>query len=419
MLRHFERLVDPYPTREPTTPPSGFWPFVWHYSRDVWPWVMVMALAAAAIGLGEAFLYGFMGTLVDWLTERDRATLMAEEGWTLALVGAAILVGLPGLVLFQTAIVHQTLSGNYPMLVRWLAHRQLLRQPVAFYADEFAGRIATKVMQTAIAVRDTVLRIFDIFAYVLAYFVGMLTVAAQADWRLMLPMIAWAIVYGIMLAYFVPRLAKVSEAQADARSMMTGRIVDSYTNIQTVKLFSHAQRERDYAREAMDDFLVTVHRQMRLVSWFNAANYATNAVLLFTIGALGISFWLQRDNLARRLRGVADARPAPQRPVALGDVGDDDAVRGGRHHRRRQDHAVQAPHRERRARGAEARRAGRRDPLRGGALPLRQGRRRDRPSRPHGARRREDRPRRPVGRRQDHADRTSSCASTTSSSGAS
>ncbi|WMS42615.1 ABC transporter ATP-binding protein [Acuticoccus sp. MNP-M23] len=295
MLGRFERLVDPYPSREPTTPPGEFWPFVWHYSRDVWPWVLVMALAAAAIGLGEAFLYGFMGTLVDWLTERDPATLMAEEGWTLAFVGAVILIGLPGLVLFQTAVVHQTLAGNYPMLVRWLAHRQLLRQPVSFYADEFAGRIATKVMQTATAVRDTVLRIFDIFAYVLAYFVGMLAVAAQADWRLMLPMIGWAVAYGIMLVYFVPRLAKVSEAQADARSLMTGRIVDSYTNIQTVKLFSHARRERDYAREAMDDFLVTVHRQMRLVSWFNAANYATNAVLLFTIGALGVHFWLQQS----------------------------------------------------------------------------------------------------------------------------
>ena len=292
MFGLFERLVNPYPMREPSTPPAGFWAFVWHYSRDVWVWVVVMAVAAAAIGLGEAFLYGFMGTLVDWLAERDRATFLAEEGWTLFGIALVVLVGLPGLVLFQTAVVHQTLAGNYPMVVRWLAHRHLLRQPVSFYADEFAGRIATRVMQTAVAVRDTVMRIFDIFAYVLAYFVGMLMVAAGADWRLMLPMLGWAVAYGAMLTYFVPRIGRVSQSQADARSLMTGRIVDSYTNIQTVKLFAHAAGERDFAREAMDEFLVTVHRQMRLFSWFNFANYALNAALLFVIGALGIHFWL-------------------------------------------------------------------------------------------------------------------------------
>ncbi|GAB5376320.1 MAG: ABC transporter ATP-binding protein [Acuticoccus sp.] len=293
MLRYFERLVDPYPAREPETPPNRFWAFIWHYSRDVWPWVALMGVLAAAIGLGEAFLYGFMGTLVDWLAERDRATFLAEEGETLLLVSLAILVGLPALVLLQTAVVHQTLAGNYPMVTRWLAHRQLLKQPVSFFADEFAGRIATKVMQTSLAVRDTVMRIFDIFAYVVAYFVGMLIVAAEADWRLMIPMIAWAFVYGAMLWYFVPRLGRVSEAQADARSLMTGRIVDSYTNIQTVKLFAHGSRERDYAREAMDEFLGTVHGQMRIITWFNVANYAVNALLLFAIGALGVHFWLK------------------------------------------------------------------------------------------------------------------------------
>ncbi|MEM8663596.1 MAG: ABC transporter transmembrane domain-containing protein, partial [Pseudomonadota bacterium] len=315
MLGYFERLIDPYPHHPPTTPPAGFWPFVWHYSRDVWPYVLMMAGLAAAIGMGEALLYGFMGTLVDWLAVRDPAAFMAQEGWTLFAIGVVILVVLPGLVLIQTAIVHQVLAGNYPMLVRWGAHRHLLRQPMDFYADEFAGRIATKVMQTSLAVRDVVLRIFDIFAYVLAYFVGMLMVAAAADWRLMLPMLGWAVAYGLCLAYFVPRLGRVSQDQADARSMMTGRIVDSYTNIQTVKLFAHADRERDYARDAMDEFLVTVHRQMRLVTWFNVANYTLNAVLLFAIGALGIWFWLGGDislgafavsiTLVLRLNGIS------------------------------------------------------------------------------------------------------------------
>ncbi|MEM8853485.1 MAG: ABC transporter ATP-binding protein [Pseudomonadota bacterium] len=292
MFRRFERLVDPYPSRRPKTPPATFIAFVLHHSRDVRPWLIVLVITSVGIGLGEAFLYGFLGTLVDWLASRDRATFLEEEWVTLTFVGAMVLVGLPLLVLFNTMIVHQTLSGNYPMLVRWMSHRHLLRQPVSFYADEFAGRIATKVMQTSLAVRDCMLRVFDIFAYVTAYFVGMTIVAAQADWRLMVPMLVWAAVYVAGLAFFVPRLGKVSEMQADARSMMTGRIVDSYTNIQTVKLFSHTAHEQTYAREAMDEFLLTVHRQMRLITAFNMANYMLNAFLIFSIGALGIHFWL-------------------------------------------------------------------------------------------------------------------------------
>ncbi len=292
MLGFFERLIDPYPTRAATAPPNRFLAFMWHYSRDVWPWVAVMCALSAAIGLGEAFLFGFLGTLVDWLSSHDPATLLAEEGMTLALVGAAILIGLPLLVLLQSAFLHQTLAGNYTMVVRWMAHRHLLRMPVSFYADEFAGRIATKVMQTSIAVRDVTLRVCDVFVYVASFFVGIVVVAGQAEWRLMVPLLVWAAVYGLTLWWFIPRLARASEAQADARSMMTGRVVDAYTNIQTVKLFSHADRERDYSREAMDAFLVTVHRQMRLITAFNAINYALNAMLLFSIGALGIWFWM-------------------------------------------------------------------------------------------------------------------------------
>ncbi|ORE96445.1 ABC transporter ATP-binding protein [Stappia sp. 22II-S9-Z10] len=291
MLGFFERLVDPYPARAIETPPQRFIAFMWHYSRDVWPWVAIMCALSAAIGLGEAFLFGFLGTLVDWLATRDPATLMAEDGHILALTGAAILIGLPTLVFIQSALLHQTLAGNYTMVARWISHRHLLRMPVAFFADEFAGRIATKVMQTAVAVRDVALRVCDVFTYVLAFFIGMVVVAGQADWRLMIPLIAWATVYVLSLWWFIPRLAAASEAQADARSAMTGRVVDAYTNIQTVKLFSHAARERDYTREAMDGFLVTVHRQMRLITAFNTVNYGLNSLLLFSIGALGIYFW--------------------------------------------------------------------------------------------------------------------------------
>ena len=292
MLRRFERLVDPYPLDAPSTPPRGLFAFVWHYSKPVGPYVLAMGVLSITIGLLEAYVYGFFGTLVDWLAERDPATFLDEEGGALIRMGVILVVVFPVLCFVHTVVMHQTLAGNHPMLARWMSHRHLLRQPMTFYADEFAGRIATKVMQTSLAVRDMVMKFADIFAYCLAFFVGMVVVAAQADWRLLIPILVWAAVYGVALAYLVPRIGHASAAQADARSLMTGRVVDSYTNIQTVKLFSHADRETEYARDAMDEFLATVHRQMRLVSYFNIVNDTLFSLLLFSIAALGIQFWL-------------------------------------------------------------------------------------------------------------------------------
>ncbi|MEM6848536.1 MAG: ABC transporter ATP-binding protein [Pseudomonadota bacterium] len=292
MFGRFEQLVDPYPDRAPETPPDSFFGFVWHYTRDVWPWVLLMAAGSMAIGLGEAYLFGVLGTVVDWLTAHDPETFLQDEAGMLIWLSVLVLVLLPGGVLLQTTVMHQTLAGNHAMLVRWLAHRHLLRQPMSFYADEFAGRIATKVMQTSLAVRDLVMRMFDVFVYVLSFLLGAIAVAAALDWRLAMPIVIWAITYGVALCYFVPRLGVAAERQADARSLMTGRIVDAYTNIQTVKLFSHARREETYARDAMDQFMGTVHRQMRIVTWFNVVNYALNSLMLFAVGALGIWFWL-------------------------------------------------------------------------------------------------------------------------------
>ena len=156
--------------------------------------------------------------------------------------------------------------GNYPMRIRWQVHRYLLKQSMTFYQDEFAGRIATKLMQTALAVRECVIKLIDVLNYVVVYFLGMLVIVGSADWRLAAPLAVWLVCYIGLLRYFIPRLGKVAEEQADARSTMTGRVVDSYTNIQTVKLFSHARREASFAREGMTSFLETVYRSMRLVT---------------------------------------------------------------------------------------------------------------------------------------------------------
>ena len=171
-------------------------------------------------------------------------------------------------------------------------HRYLLRQSMGYFQEEFAGRIATKLMQTSLAVRETVIKLLDVGNYVLVYLTGALIVAASADWRMMLPFIGWVLCYALLMRVFVPRLSRISEKQADARSVMTGRIVDSYTNIATVKLFSHSQREQAYAREAMDGFLGTVHGQMRLVTMVNVCNYILNMLLVASVAGLGLWLWL-------------------------------------------------------------------------------------------------------------------------------
>jgi ATP-binding cassette subfamily B multidrug efflux pump len=161
-----------------------------------------------------------------------------------------------------------------------------------FFANEFAGRVATKVMQTSLAVREVAMKVLDVFVYVLSYFISMFVVVGAADWRLMGPLALWVVLYSALLWYFIPRLRGVSERQADARSMMTGRIVDSYTNIATVKLFSHAGREESYARRGMDEFLGTVHGQMRFITTFQALVYANNAFLSLLTTSLSIWFWM-------------------------------------------------------------------------------------------------------------------------------
>ncbi len=292
MFATFEKLIDPYRPVPVETPPAGFVAFCRHYTKGIWPVIAVMAFTAAVIGFGEAYIYALLGDLVDWLAYQDKETFLETEGWRLALMGVFVVVILPAFVLVNNLLVHQSLLGNYPMIVRWRAHRQLLGQSASFFADEFAGRVATKVMQTSLSVRETVLRLFDIAVYIGSYFLGMLIVAASADGWLMLPMVAWLLLYAWLIRYFVPRLSAIARRQADARSLMTGRMVDSYTNVLTVKLFSHAGREEDYARDAMDQFLVTVHEQMRLVTKLNVAVYMLNAVLLATVGGLSIHFWL-------------------------------------------------------------------------------------------------------------------------------
>lgn len=292
MFRWFEQRLNPFPEPESGTPPKTLVQFCLHYSRGAWPFIAVAGVLMMLIALTEVWLFSFIGNIVDWLAEQDRATFLDNELGKLLGMLALIVIGLPAMVFLHSLVIHQTLLGNYPMRIRWLLHRYLLNQSVTFYQDEFAGRIATKVMQTSLAVRECVIKLIDVLNYVTVYFIGTLFIVGMADWRLAVPLVVWIIIYVFLLRYFLPVLRKVSAAQADARSQMTGRIVDSYTNIQTVKLFSHAQRESSFAREGMDNFLGTVHQQMRLVTKLYACLYILNSLLLAAVGVVAIWLWL-------------------------------------------------------------------------------------------------------------------------------
>ncbi|AEF55094.1 ABC transporter ATP-binding protein [Marinomonas posidonica] len=291
MLGLFEKWVAAYPQQDAGQAPNTLYAFCRYYSKGVELPLVLMSCLTAFIAILEVTLFSFLGQLVDWLIDKDPSTFFAEEGTHLMLMGLMILVAMPLLTFFHSAIIHQVLLGNYPMRIRWLSHQFILKQSMSFFQDEFAGRISTKVMQTSLAVRETVMKLLDVLVYIGVYFISMVVLIAKADYRLMLPMLGWLVCYVLLQLYFVPKLKKISAEQADARSIMTGRVVDSYSNISTVKLFSHHDREADYAKEGMDGFLKTVYKQMRLVTFLNVGVQACNYILAFVIAALSIWLW--------------------------------------------------------------------------------------------------------------------------------
>jgi ATP-binding cassette subfamily B multidrug efflux pump len=293
IFKYFEARVDPYPAHPPAQPPARFWSFLWHYARPLAPWLIAMAGISALFAAVEIVLMGYLGTLVNRMAELGPETFLAEEAARLGGMAVLLLVVLPALSVIGALIMYQTLMGNFPQRIRWMGHRWLLGQSLGYFQDEFAGRIATRLMQTALAVRETVMKLMDVAVYILAYFLGALVLAGAQDLRLAAPFALWALAYGTLLAVIVPRLGRVSQAQADARADMTGRVVDSYTNIATVKLFSHAAREEAHAREGLDGFLQTVHRQMRLVAVQDMTVNLLNAVLTGAVTGLGLWLWLQ------------------------------------------------------------------------------------------------------------------------------
>jgi ATP-binding cassette subfamily B multidrug efflux pump len=314
LFRYFEKLVSPYPDAAPPALPTGFFAFLWACARGARRYIVAMTMFTAAIGVFEALLFSMLGHVVDWLAKVEPSRLWTEQRghlWLLAAVLAAstVLVGL------QSLLKQQALAGNFAMRLRWNFHRNMLAQSLSFYHDEFAGRVAAKLMQTALAVRDTWMILADILVFVVIYFVTIALVVGSFHLWLLAPFMGWLAIYLVAIGYFVPRLGAVAMAQADARSMMTGRITDAYTNITTVKLFSHTRREASYVQSAMAEFLQTVYRQMRMVTGFEIVNHALSMALiastagvtlwLWTRGQVGVGAVAASTAMALRLSGIS------------------------------------------------------------------------------------------------------------------
>ena len=290
MLRLFEQRLDPFPPDEAPPPPVGLMRFLWACTRGARGYILAFALLSASVSIYEAWLFSFLGQVVDLLsTWQSGGAAGDEESRVLWGIGIVLVVSI-GLVALRTMVQHQILAINLPLRLRWDFHRLMLRQSLSFFSDEFSGRVTTKVMQTALSVREVLFTLIEILPGIGVYFIAIIALAGGFALKLMLPFLAWIVLFGLAMVYFVPRLGKVGQEQADARSSMTGRIADAYTNITTVKLFSHSKREAHFARAAMEDFKLTGFRQMRLVSQFEIVNQALVVALI--LGAGGYALWL-------------------------------------------------------------------------------------------------------------------------------
>jgi len=295
MLHAFEQRLDPFPPDEVPPPPDGLARFLWACTRGARGYILAFALLSAGVSIYEAWLFSFLGQVVDLLsTWQSGGDAAGQESRVLWGIGIMLVTSI-GLVALRTMVQHQVLAINLPLRLRWDFHRLMLRQSLSFFSDEFSGRVTTKVMQTALSVREVLFTLIEIIPGIGVYFIAIIALAGGFDLKLMLPFIAWVVLFGVAMRYFVPRLEKVGQEQANARSSMTGRISDAYTNITTVKLFSHSKREAHFARAAMEDFKQTGFRQMRLVSQFEIVNQALVVALIMGSGGYALWLWHQGE----------------------------------------------------------------------------------------------------------------------------
>jgi ATP-binding cassette subfamily B multidrug efflux pump len=293
MFRKFESLIDVFRAHDETQPPAALLGYYWRYCRQTWPFLAALMASGLFTSLIEVSILRFVGEIVDLLRQTTPERLIEDDGRLFLFMGLVILVLRPLAQLAHDLLVQQTIAPGMTNLIRWQTHRYVLRQSLTYFANDFAGRIASNIVQSAASLRDSTVQVIDALWFVTIFSASALAILAQADWRLTLPLAGWIVVYVATLAAFVPRIRKRSEILAHRRAVLTGRIVDSYTNIQSVKLFADLEREDEHAREALKAHTVDFQRQTRLITLMNLCVSSSNGALIVATGAVSIWLWTQ------------------------------------------------------------------------------------------------------------------------------
>jgi ATP-binding cassette, subfamily B, multidrug efflux pump len=294
MFRFFENLVDPYqPYVESDAPPRRLWPFLKEYLRAFKAVFAVTALFSVGNAVLDVGLIWYLGRLVDLMAAQTPADFMSVHWLEMLVVAVVILFVRPIVAGGSVGLLHNTILTNFGTMMRWRAHRHVLRQPVGWFESDFAGRIANRIMQAPPAAGEAVFQVFDMAAFAAATFIGALLMLAEADPRLMVPLVLWFISYLALMRWTIRRAGPASEASSQARSAVTGRVVDSYTNIHSVKLFAHQDSELDYAREAIETSRKTFQTEMRIVTKMDVALTFLNGLMIMGVGGLAVWFWVQ------------------------------------------------------------------------------------------------------------------------------
>jgi ATP-binding cassette subfamily B multidrug efflux pump len=297
MFAFFESRIRP--TALPgTAPPQGLLAFYWHYVRQARGLFGMMFATGLLVALIDTLIPLFIGRLVRLMESGDRAAALAEQMPMLVGMALLVLIGRPLALLLDSLVRNNAVVPGVTSLIRWQSHWHVVRQSWPFFQNDFAGRIANRVMQTSNAVRECVVSSIRAVWYIVVYGVSALLLMSVSDWRLAVPTALWFVGYVVFLRRFVPRMRDLAKASSELRSMVMGRVVDSYTNILTVKLFARARDEDAYVREVIDDHTGAIARHMRLITTFMTTLSALNALLLVSTAAIGITLWGQ---------GVVDA----------------------------------------------------------------------------------------------------------------
>ncbi len=297
MFRYFENLVDPYgPYASTDAPPRKLLPFLLTYAqpfkRVFWA-AGLMSIVVAAVEVG---LISYMGRIVDLLNTGDAAQVWDSYGVEFILAALFILLIRPAIQMLDVLLLNNAILPNFGTLVRWRAHSQVMRQSVGWFENDFAGRIANRIMQTPMSAGEAIFQVFDAITFALAYLVGAAVLLWGADVRLVIPLVGWLVLYGLLVRWTMKRVAPASKAASDARSKVTGRVVDSYSNIHSVKLFAHHDSELDYAKEAIEDARTTFAAEMRLYTIMDVALVFLNGLLI--VGVVGWAFVLWMNGSA-------------------------------------------------------------------------------------------------------------------------